>query len=80
MPFRERRLLENINFGSLFGYVQCDIEIPENLREGLAKFSPIFKNINVGGDGIGPFVNENIEKEGFLTQRRRILISSFFGE
>ena len=32
MPLREERLLENIKFGSLFGYVQCDIEVPENLR------------------------------------------------
>ena len=35
-PYRrsltEQQLLEGIKKGSLFGYVQCDIEVPENLR------------------------------------------------
>ena len=28
VPLREKRLLENIKSGSLFGYAQCDIEVP----------------------------------------------------
>ena len=58
MPLKEDRLLENMKSGSLFGYVQVDIEVPENLREASANFSPIFKNINVGKDEIGPFQKE----------------------
>ena len=32
MPLREKRLLEVIKSGSLFVYVQCVIEVPENIK------------------------------------------------
>ena len=32
------QLLEEIKEGKLFGYVQCDIEVPENLRANFANF------------------------------------------
>ena len=41
---REHQLLEGIKKGNLFGYVQCDIEVPEQLRANFANFPPIFKN------------------------------------
>ena len=80
MPLREETILENIESGSLYSYVQCGIEVPEKLREAFANFSPIFKNINVGRDDLGPFLKEHAEKEGILTQPKRKIISSFFLE
>ena len=80
MPRREERLLENIKSGSLFGYVQCDIQVPEKLREVFANFLPIFENINVGRDDIGPFMKEHAEKEGFLTLPVGMLKSNYFLE
>ena len=62
MPVREEKLLENIECGSLFGYVQCDTEVTENLRETFAKFPPTFKNINVGRVDIGPFLERYVGK------------------
>ena len=53
MPLRKERLSENIKSGNLIFHVQCDIDLPENLRENFANFSPLFKNINVGRDDIG---------------------------
>ena len=76
----EERLLENIKPGSLFGYVQFDIEVPENLQENVANFPPIFKNINVSRDDNGPLMKEYTEEEVFLTQPRRMLIPSYFLE
>ena len=32
-PLREERLLEQIGSGELFGYVQCDIEVPAELKK-----------------------------------------------
>ena len=78
MPLKDR-LLQNIKSGSLFGYVQCDIEVPESLREAFANFPPIFKNIIVGRDDIGLFMKEYAQK-ALLTQIRRMLISSYFLE
>ena len=51
---------------SLFGYVQCDIEIFENLQKNF-----------VGRDDIGPLTEEFAENEGLSIQPRRKQISSY---
>ena len=79
MPFREKSLLENIKSGSLFGYVQCDFEVTENLREAFTSFPPMFKNINCRDD-VDPLMKDYNGKEGISTQSRRVLRSSFFLE
>ena len=79
-PLREESLLEQIRSGKLFGYVQCDIEVPEVLKKKIANFPPIFKNTNVGRHDIGSLMKENAEKEGLLCQPRKMLISSYFLE
>ena len=40
MPLRVEKLLENIKSGSLFGYVQCEFEVFENLREAIPIVHP----------------------------------------
>ena len=45
------QLLEELKEGKLFGYVQCDIEIPEILRANFANFPPIFNNTLVSNMG-----------------------------
>ena len=77
LPLREEGLLQRIKDGNLFGYVQCDIEVPEHLREKFANFPPIFKNTDVSRDDIGPLMKEYAEKNNHLSQPRRMLISSF---
>ena len=79
-PLREQSLLEQIRSGKLFGYVQCDNEVPEEFKEKFANFPPIFKNTNVGRHDIGSLMQDYAEKEGFLCQPRKMLISSFFLE
>ena len=64
--FSERKnfwKISKLETGNLFGYVQFDIELPENPREACAKGPPIFKNINVGRDDIGPFMKDYAEKK-----------------
>ena len=74
---REETLLEQIKIGKLFGYVQCDIEVPEELKEKFANFPHIFKNTNVGRHDIGLLMKDYAEKEGFLCQPRKMLISNY---
>ena len=76
-PLREDSLLEQIRSGKLFRFVQCDIEVPEKLKKNFDKFPPIFKNTNVGRHGIGLLMKDYAEKEGFLCQPRKMLISSY---
>ena len=63
--------------GRLFGYVQCDIEVPEHLRSYFSNFPPIFKNTVVSREDIGTLMREYAEKENIMAQPRRMLISSF---
>ena len=79
-PLREEKLLEQIRSGKLFGYVQCDIEVPEELKKNFANFPPIFKNTKVGRHDIGILMKDYTEKELLLCQLRKILISSCFLE
>ena len=80
-PYRrsltEQQLLEGIKKASLFGYVQCDIEVPENLRVNFASFPPIFKNTLVSENDIGDLMKTYAEEEVIMSQPRKMLISSF---
>ena len=42
-PLSEEQLLQQIIDGRLFGYVQCDIEVPEHLRDYFSNFLPYSK-------------------------------------
>ena len=76
-PLREEFLLENFKSERIFGYVQCGIEVAEKLGEAFVNFPTIFKNINVGRDDIGPFIEENGEREANLTQPKKMQKSSY---
>ena len=71
------QLLEEIKKGELYGYVQCDIEVTENLRANIANFPPIFKNTLVSKSDIGALMKNYAEEERLLSQPRKMLISSF---
>ena len=73
----EGHLLQGIIDGRLFGYVQCDIEVPECLRSYFSNFPPIFKTTEVSRESIGTLMREYAEKDKIMLQPRRMLISSF---
>ena len=62
LPLSSEKLLTRIEEDNLFGYVQCDLEVPEELCERFANFPPIFKNFDVGRENIGEFMLESAEK------------------
>ena len=76
-PLSFENLLSRIQKGELFGYVQCDLRVPENLREKFESFPPIFKNIFVSRSDNGDFMKKDAEENKLMTQPRRMLISSF---
>ena len=80
-PYRrsltEQQLLEGIKKGSLFGYVQCDIEVFENLRVNFANSPPIFKNTLVSKNDIGDLMKTYAEEGGIMSQPQKMLTSSF---
>ena len=80
-PYRRslaaEQLLEEIKKEKIFGYVQCDTEVPENLRANFANFPPIFKNSLVSKSDIGDLLKNYAEEEKLSSQPRKMLISSF---
>ena len=70
-------LLKRIDEDKLFGYVQCNLEVPDELYERFANFPPIFKNTNVGREDIGDFRREYAEENDILMEPQRMLISSY---
>ena len=63
--------------GKFFSYVQCDIELPENLRSNFVNFPPVFKNTSVSKSDTGDLMKTYAEEERLLSQPRKMLISSF---
>ena len=79
-PLRKKRLLDQTGSGKLFGYVQCNIEVPEEIKKNFANSPPIFKNKNVGRHDIGLLMKDYAEKGRLICQTRKMLISSCFLE
>ena len=80
-PYKRRfstdSLLAKIKDGSLFGYIQSELVVPDELKSKLANFPPIFKKTEVGIKVIGEHMkNYAIENEVFKYPQR-MLISSF---
>ena len=46
-----------------FGYVQCDIEVPEHLRRFFSNYPPVFKNTVASREDIGVLMREYAEIE-----------------
>lgn len=49
----ERELKKALSDGELFGVVECDVRVREDMREHFSEFCPIFKNTDVTVDDIG---------------------------
>ena len=72
--------IQKILADELFGLIQCDIKTPEHLKSHFAQFPPVFKNVEVSLDDVGPHMKGICERYAYLKKPRRTLISSFFGE
>ena len=73
-------ILSAVKNETLFGCVECDIHVPNNLRERFSEMCPIFKNTNISRDDIGDFMRTYAEENDVMKQPRRSLIGSMFGE
>ena len=73
-----QQLVDGIRGGYLFGFLHCDISIPEDLRGSFKNFPPIFKNVDVSRDDIGDHMRQHAEENGLLRKPTRMLISSFY--
>ena len=80
-PYRRslaaEQLSDEIKTGKLFGNVQCDIEVTDNLRSKFDNFRPIFKKNSVCKNDIGDLMKNYAEEERILSQPRKMLRYNF---
>ena len=72
-------LVHLVRQGKFFGMVRCDIEVPECDRERWADMPPIFKNVEVSINDIGPLMAAFCRRNDLMKTPRRTLISSYTG-
>jgi hypothetical protein len=66
----------------LFGFVECDISVPDNLYDHFAEMCPIFKNIDIHGtrEIIGDHMFEYCQNNKIPVKKSRKLIGSMKGD
>ena len=76
----ESELLEYIKSGKIFGAVEVDLKVPDNLKSYFQEMPPIFKNTTVSRDDIGDFMKGFLDSQDIEFKDRRYLIGSMWGE
>ena len=61
-------------------YLECDIHVPEHLREKFSEMCPVFKNTEISRDDIGEFMKAYAEENDIMSRPRRSLIGNMKGE
>jgi hypothetical protein len=76
----EQGILNAVFQGTFFGLLQCDVTVPDYLKDYFSELQPIFKNTLVSKDDIGPFMKDYAERHKFMSQPRKTLVASYFGK
>ena len=61
----------------MFGYGQCDLIFPDELKAKFSKFPPISKNLDVARNDFGEYMKTYAEENDLLKEPQQMLISSF---
>ncbi|GMF36857.1 unnamed protein product [Phytophthora lilii] len=75
-------IIDDIKSDKIFGFLECDIETPEHLKEYFSEMTPIFKNIEIDPteEIIGKHMFDYNQTRGkSMTKKSRKLIGSYFG-
>jgi hypothetical protein len=64
----------------LFGALEVDLHVPDNLKFKFAEMPPIFKNVEVSRDDIGDHMRQYAVDHDIMSQPRKNLVGSMFGE
>ena len=75
----QSEILADVVNGTLFGMVECDVHVPPDLRKHFSEMQPIFRNVTVSRDDIGPYMSQYAEEHNILAKPRRMLIGSYRG-
>ena len=73
-------MIQYIRDGHLFGFVECNIEVPDHLKAYFSEMTPVLKNVDVCLDDAGEFMQEYAKQHNIKDFPQRLLIGSYFGK
>jgi G:T-mismatch repair DNA endonuclease (very short patch repair protein) len=76
----EDQILSTVMDEKLFGALEVDIKVPDDLKSKFVEMPPIFKNIEVSRDDIGDHMKTYAEERNVMNEPRKSLIGSMYGE
>ena len=79
-PMTEEEIVNAVKQDRFFGFVECDIEVPQNLMSKFYEMPPIFKNVDIARADLSPHMQEFAIENGMLKSPQRSLIGSMFGK
>ena len=75
----EDQIIQAIQDKTFFGLIECDIEVPDHLRDYFSEMTPIFKNISLSNKDLFQPMKSYATENGHLNNPQRLLIGSYFG-
>jgi hypothetical protein len=76
----EDSILQAVMDEKLFGALEVDLHVPDDLKSKFSEMPLVFKNIDVSRDDIGDHMKVYAEEKGVMNQKRKCLIGSMYGE
>ena len=64
----QHRILADVRAGTLFCMIECDVRVPEELHARFAEMQPVFKNVALNRDDLGPFIRRYAEDHDIITR------------
>ena len=74
------QIIQYIQDGHLFGFVECDIEVPDHLKDYFSEMTPIFKNTEVSLKDVCQHMQEYAKEHKIKDIPHPLLIGSYFGK
>ena len=75
-----QQILSGVRTRTVFGLIECDVCVPEALREHFAEMQLVFKNIRLTRNDLGPFMHRYAEEHNIMATPRRMLVGSYRGD
>ena len=72
-------ILEAIKNDEMFGAVEVDINVPDDLKHHFQEMPPVFKNTTISRDDIGDYMQDYLDHYEKTFKDTRYLIGSMFG-
>lgn len=76
----EKQIITDVRVGTLFGFVEVDIQVPNHLKDYFKEMTPIFKNVKVSVEDSGEHMHAFAVEYNLLKAPQKMLIGSYFGK